>query len=149
MVVPPSCPALNVEILVDDQPLQEYDDVDEGPAPPNTVTKYIEAPSNAYFAIRVRINHDCPFPACDLEVKTIVDQQHIERNLIWAEEFCHATGMTTKGCSSRIGNATDAIYKFRFIAFDLGEFICKPLQLLHVLDERSMMIDSAPKYSRE
>ena len=40
------------------QPLPEYDDIDEGPILPNTVTNYIEAQSDAEFAVRVRFTDD-------------------------------------------------------------------------------------------
>jgi hypothetical protein len=46
MVAPRSYPGLNVEILVDDQPLQEHDDMDDDLGDPNTIIKYIEARSN-------------------------------------------------------------------------------------------------------
>jgi hypothetical protein len=53
MATPPSCPGLHVEILVNGQLLQEYDDSDESSVPPNTITKYIEARSDVNFAVRV------------------------------------------------------------------------------------------------
>jgi hypothetical protein len=146
MVVPPSCPGLNVEVLVDDQPLHEYDNVDEGPAPPTTVTKYIEARSNAHFAVRVKINHDFPFPAGDLEITTIVDQRHTERILMRASEVFHQSGMVIEGCVSHIGDTTDALYKFRFVALDSGEFLSSLTYPYLFL--MGMMIDLVPKYSR-
>lgn len=66
MVTPPSCPGVIVEILVSGQPLPEYDDIDEGPILPNTVTKYIEAQSDAEFAVRVRFTDDLCYPAGDV-----------------------------------------------------------------------------------
>jgi hypothetical protein len=146
MVVPPSCPGLNVDVLVDDQPLQEYDDVDEGPAPPNTVTKYIEAQSNAYFTLRVKNDHDFPFPAGDLEVTIIVDQLHTRRMLMRASKVFDQSGMAIEGCVSHIGDTTDALYKFRFVALDSGEFLSSLPHLYLFLV--GMMIELVSEYSR-
>jgi hypothetical protein len=121
MVTPPSCPGLNVEVIVDGQSLQEYDEIDEGPVAPNTVTKYIEARSNAYFAVRVRINDDFPFPASDLELKAKIDQQHVSRGLIAAKYLFDPRGNFAEGKKVHLSASNDVLHKFRFIALDLGE----------------------------
>ncbi|KAF2004868.1 hypothetical protein P154DRAFT_518926 [Amniculicola lignicola CBS 123094] len=59
MAIIPDQPSLQVEVLVNGTPLQEYDD-DEVEASPTSVTKYIEAKSGAEFAIRWTFTP--PFP---------------------------------------------------------------------------------------
>ena len=122
MVIPPSCPGLNVEILVDGQALQEYDDIDEGPVAPNTITKYIEAISNAYFAVRVKINRDFPFPASDIGLRITLDEKHTTERSIHADKLFKPYGKIVEGRAIHIGDETDALQKFRFIAINFGEF---------------------------
>lgn len=58
MAVLTEVPGLKVEVIVDDEPLKEYDD--EQPAPPKTVSKYVEAKSDARF--RICYSFTPPFP---------------------------------------------------------------------------------------
>ncbi|KAI4700113.1 hypothetical protein J4E81_004149 [Alternaria sp. BMP 2799] len=55
MAIAPGYPGLEVTINVDGQPLHEYDDDDEDPAPKAT-TKYIEARSDSNFSIVTRFS---------------------------------------------------------------------------------------------
>ena len=51
MAVLDSVPGLEVQILVDDEPLDEFEDTDH-PATPDTVTKYIAAETGKQFELR-------------------------------------------------------------------------------------------------
>ena len=51
MTIHPDHPGLEVEVVVNDVPLKEYDDEE---APPHTVTKYVESTSGANFKVRYR-----------------------------------------------------------------------------------------------
>jgi hypothetical protein len=115
MVAPLSCPGTKVEILVDGQPLQGYDDVDADTIAPNTTTKYIEAQSNARFAVRVIFNHDFPFPAGAISVKITLDGQHTEEALILGRNLLDRSGTIIDGLTTRIGPDTDARHDFRFV----------------------------------
>lgn len=53
MAILPLCPGLTVEVLVDGEPLSEYDDVSDTPALPGTVTKCVEAKWGVEFSIRL------------------------------------------------------------------------------------------------
>jgi hypothetical protein len=112
MVISPFCPGLNVETLVDDQLLQEYDDIDQSAGSANTVIKYIEAWSHAHFVVRVRVNEDFILPTGDIEVRTTVDGRVSERNLIAADELFWPEGFVVNGRSCQIGDRTDALQKF-------------------------------------
>lgn len=59
MAVHPSYPRLCAEVVVDAQPLREFDadDVNEG-ARSKVITKYVEAISDAYFGVRYTIPKD-------------------------------------------------------------------------------------------
>jgi hypothetical protein len=72
MAVLPICPDLNIEILVNGVPLQEYENDSEEPGPSNTVTKYIEAQSGAEFSIRHISTHN-PLGAQHFARRIIVD----------------------------------------------------------------------------
>jgi hypothetical protein len=120
MVAPRSCPGLNVEILVDDQPLEEHDDMDDDLGDPNTITEYVEARSNAYFAARVKMNRDFPFPAGDLEIKTAVDEYYTRCTLIRAGNLYDSSGTIINGCFNHVSDRNDVLYKFRFVALNSG-----------------------------
>lgn len=57
MAIHPDHSGLEVEVVVNDVPLKEYDD-DE--APPHTVMKYVESATGANFKVRYRFTK--PFP---------------------------------------------------------------------------------------
>ncbi|KAH7085199.1 hypothetical protein BKA63DRAFT_597882 [Paraphoma chrysanthemicola] len=126
MVFPPSCPGVCVEILVDDQPVQEYDDVEKGPARPNTVTKYIEAQSDKEFAVRLKVTDDFLYPASDLEMRTIIDRSIINERMVRARELYLPQGTTVEGRACRVGITTNAEQKFLFNALDVVE--CEQLR---------------------
>ncbi|KAH5329958.1 hypothetical protein HBI23_165720 [Parastagonospora nodorum] len=123
MVTPPSCPGLHVEILVNGQPLQEYDDIDESSVPLNTITKYIEARSDVNFAVRARFDEGFLFPAGDIKFETTLDRRYEARCVIKAAKLFQAKGKISEGPTSRIGETTNALYKYRFKALDLGMLV--------------------------
>jgi hypothetical protein len=120
MVAPSSCPGVTVEILVDGQPLAEYDDIDAAPASLNTVTEYIEARSDVEFAVRVRFTADFLFPAANMEMRTVIDGVPRERSLLYGNTLSSSSGTTIKGCSVQISPETEAVQNFRFTALDIG-----------------------------
>jgi hypothetical protein len=71
MAILEHCPGLKVQVIVDDQPLQEYQD-DESPSDAKTVSKYVESTTGKNFAFKVTYQH--PFPTKqDVEVKISID----------------------------------------------------------------------------
>jgi hypothetical protein len=58
MAIFPDVPGLQAEVVVDGEPLAEYDDDDDNNADSGTITKYIEALSNKEFALRYTLNMD-------------------------------------------------------------------------------------------
>ena len=119
MVIPPFCPGANVEIIVDGQPLPEYDDKSEAPSPPNTITKYIEAQTGALFAVRVRFTDDFAFPIGDIEAEVMLDQQLSDRTLIFAENM-FGEGVTIAGRAVALSPWTNATQNFRFTSLNIG-----------------------------
>jgi hypothetical protein len=71
--------------------------------------------------MRVEMNHDFPFPAGDLEIRTTLDERHTDRRLIRADKLFDLSGTIINGSVTRIGDGTDALYKFRFVALNSGE----------------------------
>jgi hypothetical protein len=114
MIILPLCPGVHLEVLVHGHPIQEYDDIDQGPVPPNTVTKYIEAPSDTEFAIRLKVTDAFLFPPSDLELRTSIDRDIVVRALIKSSDLFSAQGRIFEGRSCRIGYVSDALQKFRF-----------------------------------
>ncbi|KAH6875378.1 hypothetical protein BKA58DRAFT_119998 [Alternaria rosae] len=83
MAIASEHPGLEVTICVDGQPLPEYEDDDEDPAP-KTTTKYIEARSDRHFSIVTRFKP--PFPT-EYHVRTwlSIDGIGMDRRL-WLRE---------------------------------------------------------------
>ena len=73
-----SVPGLKANIVVSGKELQEYDDDEDEAAKPNTVTKYIEAISNASFEIRWYISSPFPHSTHDIRVSVYLDGNLIE-----------------------------------------------------------------------
>jgi hypothetical protein len=121
MVIPTFCPGVNIEIIVNGQPLVEYEDDDEGPPAPNTVTKYIEAQSEAHFAVRVAVGKAFHFPAGDLQVQITLDGK-IVRGRIWnTENLSSLSGKIIDSRSCSLSSMANTVQKFRFIPLDLGK----------------------------
>jgi hypothetical protein len=137
MVIPPSCPGVNIEVLVHGHPVQEYDDVDRGPVPPNTVTKYIEAPSDTEFAIRLKVTDAFLFPPSDMELGTSIDRDIVVRSLFRSSNLFSAQGCIVEGRACRIGYVSDALQKFRFTPLHVGrstlDSSSKPTE--HMIDD--------------
>ncbi|PZD35473.1 hypothetical protein A1F97_08633 [Pyrenophora tritici-repentis] len=78
MTVIPVYPGLKVEILVNDNALPEYENIEDTPSPLNLVTKYIEATTGTEFKIRSMINETFPFPPGDLLLSVSFDGKPVK-----------------------------------------------------------------------
>ena len=123
MVTPPFCPGLNVEIMVDGQPLKEYNDIDEKPSPPNTVTKYIEAQTDANFAVWVRIDETFHFPVGDIGIEASVDGRVLERSRLRAMYMFCPLGTAIFGPTVELSPGTNVLHKLRFSVLQFGKFL--------------------------
>ncbi|KAE8835145.1 hypothetical protein PTNB85_06478 [Pyrenophora teres f. teres] len=108
MAVIPFYPGFKVEILVNDAPLPEYDDIDDTPSPPNSVTKYIEATTGVEFKIRFIINEAFPFPPGHLIASFYFDGEWRRSLLIRSERFYSEIGHT---CDSTIAKVEGKVFK--------------------------------------
>ncbi|KAH7085200.1 hypothetical protein BKA63DRAFT_574293 [Paraphoma chrysanthemicola] len=110
-------PGLRAEIIVDGQPLQEYED-EEGA--PGTITKYIEASTDKEFAMKTTFSP--PFPTeYGVEVEIIVDAA-LPRALAYAPEDLHASGGHFKFGVNFRENGKWYHKKYRFTALNIGNF---------------------------
>jgi hypothetical protein len=124
MVVPPTCPGLCVEILVNAQPLKEYDDIEDSPELPNTITKFIEAPSDAEFAVRVTIDkNNFLFPAGDIEINTKLDGESVRRSTYSVRSICSPADTIIDSRPVRLQSGTDAFQKFQFTALQISKIL--------------------------
>lgn len=77
---------IEVTIEVDGQPLQEYDEIDEGGHPndslPLLMSKYVEATSGARFAIRAVVPKSFKALSDALSFKYYLDGSHVEDELM-------------------------------------------------------------------
>jgi hypothetical protein len=90
MAVHPDHPGLTVEFVVDGSVVEEYDD--NQPITPNTVTRYVEAVSDATFAIKFRLTS--PFPITyGVVIEVRLDGQKVFSSIIRKDKSGnHMTG---------------------------------------------------------
>ncbi|KAH7125266.1 hypothetical protein B0J11DRAFT_486692 [Dendryphion nanum] len=104
MAILPECPGLEVQIIVNDSPAKEYDDEDADD-PPKTITKYIEAVSDAKFKIqyiftnRFSCKHGVEvafFVDGNCAMSTVIAKNKLT-SLIDTARFCEGTRTTSNG----------------------------------------------------
>jgi hypothetical protein len=117
MAVLPAHPGLSVQVVVDDQPLPEYDDED-ATQDDGSITKYIEACSGSEF--KINLIYDKPFQKNkDLRVCCYIDG-----SLVSSLFFCGPHSITGKGYFiGELCRKEGAIWqrrKFHFQDLDVG-----------------------------
>jgi hypothetical protein len=118
MAVLPSYPGLTVEILVDGEPLPEYDG-DEGDRAYDTKTTYVEARTNAEFS--VRYTFEPGFMSPHLSVEVIVDGTTIGYVFCASKDLLRGATHTVVGRNFNIGDRA-YVQKLRFSELAVGEW---------------------------
>ncbi|KAI1559325.1 hypothetical protein PtrEW7m1_011928 [Pyrenophora tritici-repentis] len=119
MTVIPVYPGLKVEILVNDNALPEYEDIEDTPSPLNLVTKYIEATTGTEFKIRSMINETFPFPPGDLLLSVSFDGKPVKGLNIYSEEFYSNTGHIYNARTSQVdGMFFEQAFTFQELQLD-------------------------------
>lgn len=121
MAILAGVPGLKVEILVNGEPLREYDedrDEDDEPSEPNTITKYVEVVSGAEFQIKYTFKR--PFPSqkavdVDFHFDSLTDGVVVNQTILF-----NPSGHWYVGPESRIGGRTQ-IQKLSFSDLEIGE----------------------------
>lgn len=109
-------PGLRAEILVDGQPLQEYDD-EEGA--PDTISKYVEATSGKEFAVRVIFCQ--PFTTQHgVQVRLSVDGAS-DRTLFFPPDKIYSPAGATKRGVSFQEDGKWYRRNYRFTSLNIGE----------------------------
>lgn len=84
---------LEADIRVDGQPLREYDNDDpEEDSQPQTIVKYVKAPTDAAFAIHVRIPRDYQMSSEGVVFKFDADGKRMTQKTVSQEEVRGRTG---------------------------------------------------------
>ncbi|KAF2035317.1 hypothetical protein EK21DRAFT_54266 [Setomelanomma holmii] len=109
-------PGLLVEIIVDGRPLQEYEDED---APPNTITKYVEASSGKEFAMKFTFSPPLP-TQYGVEARVNIDGASI-RVVSYAPDELYKPGGHTKSGVSYQENGQWFRQNYCFTALNIGE----------------------------
>jgi hypothetical protein len=117
MAITDEVPGLRVEVIVDGQPLLEYDD-DDDEAERFTTTKYIEAMSDKPFSIKTLFKQ--PFPLQHgVETAVKIDGGHPRAMFHKAEDLYRPGGFLKTG----VGFQKDGQWSrrdYRFVALDIG-----------------------------
>jgi hypothetical protein len=117
MAIHSDYPGLNVQIIVNGQPLPEYVDNDE-PSSPKGSTQYVEAKSGSEFMVNASFSP--PFPAADVSFKIKLDGNTVKTSLRDKSTLLTANGHSFGGALSKSGdNWFEA--KFCFAALDIGK----------------------------
>jgi hypothetical protein len=117
MAVHADVPGLEVQIVVQDQPLREYQDR-TAQVSAKTIERYVEAQSHAQFEIRYAFK--TPFPA-DRPVSMIVtiDGKDVDEPLIRPFELFESNGHSSCGPISKVGSRW-TLQKYRFLPIDIS-----------------------------
>ncbi|THX82003.1 hypothetical protein D6D04_03752 [Aureobasidium pullulans] len=94
MAILDSLPGIEITVVVDGEDLHEYQDTDMEDEE-NTVTKYVEAVTDANFAIKIKGSRELEYKGEYLSLKVLVDGLCIEKPLIGRER-------TRKGSYTRL-----------------------------------------------
>jgi protein involved in ribonucleotide reduction len=118
MAVLAEVPGLEVEILVNGQPLREYEDY-SAEVPAQTIERYVEAQSDAQFEIHYTFK--APFPA-DRPISMIatIDGNDVDEPLVRPVELFQENGHISRGVISNIGSRW-VVQKYCFSAIQISE----------------------------
>lgn len=106
-----------MEFVVDGSVVNEYDD--DQPATPNTVTKYVEAVSDATFAIKYRFTD--PFHIeYGVRIKICLDGKKVSGSIHRKEDIWKSVDQWCNGAHSRVSGKSFE-QKFRFSQFAAGK----------------------------
>ncbi|KAL5425427.1 hypothetical protein PMIN04_002607 [Paraphaeosphaeria minitans] len=111
MAVIQGLPGVQVEVVVDGNPLKEYDDPDS-PGAPDAATTYIEAKSGKNFEINAILDKHLP-TGHDVSARVSVDGLRVRRRYIARHKIESSFILTTKGAMDRIGRFSK-LSLFRF-----------------------------------
>lgn len=113
MAVLDTVPGLEVQVVVRDQPLHEYEDCDVH-VPKDTIERYVEAQTNANFEIRYSFAQ--PFPT-DRAVSMLItiDGNDVDEPLLRPSELFDIKGHTSSGPVYKSGLWKVRKYRFRGI----------------------------------
>ena len=118
MAVLPSLNTFKVEVVVNGEALEEYDDPDASTLPPHIVTKYVEAQSESDFTIKYYFAGAFPKDHV-VEAQTQLDGKIVACQYTSIEALRYTGAYTIKGSNSK-RNGEWSIQKFRFSALDIG-----------------------------
>jgi len=117
MAIHPHHPGLTVEFAIDGSVVKEYDN--DQPATPNTITKYVEAASNATFAIKYRFTS--PFPIeYGVKIEVRLDGQKVSSTVLNKDRIWRSCDQWCNGARST-NLRKNFEQKFRFSQFTAGK----------------------------
>ena len=121
MSVLPAYPGLTVELMVNGQPLQEYDNDDEEAESPNTTAKYIEAQSGTQFSVRYTSSQLLPEP--EFTVRIFLNGTKVEGSVYRNSRYKFKLNdpYIKKGRVSLDGQQT-VVRAFQFSEINIGKF---------------------------
>jgi hypothetical protein len=111
---------LKVEIVVDGQPLPEYDD-ETNTAGSNVVTKYVEAESGAEFSVNFSFNETFP-TSHDVGVDCSLDGRQVCSSYVRRAKLLSEHGHKILGLQVQEGKSW-GLKRFRFSDLVVGKFL--------------------------
>lgn len=118
MAKPNKIPKVKVDILVDDVPLQQYEDEEEDQGSPDKVTKYVEAKSGAEFVVCYKFEET---PQYDVRVDVHLDGKYADNKLALLGNFRNSTYQQTMDGAKLIdAEGRWTLAKFSFADLKIG-----------------------------
>lgn len=117
MAIIQAYPRLKVEIVIDNVPLEEFDDEDD-PASRTTVTKYIESQSGAHYAIKCLLTQ--PWPGASVLLDFYLDGKWVRGSFMMQKDFIGNTLERLIEGANYSEKNTFYLQKFRFSELTIG-----------------------------
>lgn len=128
MAIIDGVPGLEVQILVDGEPLIEYDDEDEpgvhDGSGRKTISKFVEARSGAEFVIKCSFDAVNPYKTNDLQIAVYIDGKYMDDRVLYARQIQAPYISRLSGHRYRTGSQFFQ-RKFSFSELSIGRPTCR------------------------
>ncbi|KAF2840592.1 hypothetical protein M501DRAFT_1009862 [Patellaria atrata CBS 101060] len=145
MAVIKGIPGLEISVVVDNDVVEEYDD-EEAVRARKSVTKYIEAKSGAYFAVKVNMTNKLQISKKYAVIVNIrMDGQSVKSTFFKAAEYKNANGNSTLLNGVTVHEGSQCVFKkFCFSDVAIGDG-----DVRHLSGEKKKTIDNLGQISVE
>ena len=122
MAIHPKLDGLTAEIICEGQALPEIDDADDEATQPNTIVKYIEAKSSAFFEVKMVVKPNSPLAQNEgIAMNIYVDGVVCRWGIMSPESLRSGRPDYTQGVINKGKDGISRLQKFKFSDVQLGK----------------------------